>query len=204
MKVHRLGALLWLPWTLVILFAGCATKNPTVNAWRDAQLTPTRADTIALTIQPNPSPENAELGRLLTVELKREDFKLVPIDQADYLLAYTLEDELADQGRSIIMTIPASPPQTTGQIMDQSLTGGYSAGPTFPANSVSRPVFFRNRGIRLFLYTNPKTHSGSFQIAWQGYIAAGQTASAEREMALIRTLLNYLGKEQHGSVNLAQ
>jgi hypothetical protein len=175
-----------------------------VSAWHDSPITPTRADTIALTLQANPSRETAELGRLLTTELKREGFHLVPVDQADYLMAYALEDQLVDQGRSITTTIPASPPQTTGQVMEQPPTDGYSTAPTISAQTVSQPIVYRSRGIRLFLYANPKTHPGGFQIVWQGYIAAGQASSAGRKTALIRTLLGYLGREYHGSVNLAQ
>ena len=204
MKVHRLRALVWLLPMLVILLAGCATHHPMVSAWHNSQFTLTRTDKIALTLRPDPSAQDAELNRLLVAELKQEGFNLVPIEQADYLLACTLEDELVDQGRSVTMTTPASPPQTTGQIMDQSLTGGYSTGPTFPANSVLKPVVFRHRGIRLFLYNNPQTHPGGLQIVWQGYIAVGGTTTAEHETALIKTLLSYLGQEQHGSVNLAK
>lgn len=203
MNFRRLSALPWLLPALVILLAGCATHRPVVSAWRDSQSTPTRADTIGLIAQPDASPANAELSRLLTAELKREGFKLVPVEQADYLMAYTLEDELVDQGRTVAMTTPTSPPQTTRQVLGFSATGDSLTDPTLPARTISQPVVFRNRGIRLFLYNNPKTHPGGFQIVWQGYITAGQTASAERETALIRALLGYWGQEYHGSVNLA-
>ena len=175
-----------------------------VSTWRDSALTPTRSDKIALMLQHNPRPETAALGRLLTAELKREGFNLVPVEQADYLMAYTLEDELVDQGRSITTITPASPPQTTAQVMAQPIIGHSATEPTIPARVVSEPVVYRNRGIRLLLYNNPQTHPGSFQIVWQGYIAASGTTSAERETALIKTLLGYLSQEQHGSVNLAQ
>ena len=123
----------------------------------------------------------------------------MPIEQADYLMACTMEDELVeDQQHQITTPMPVAPPQTTGPTLTQP-QGQMS---TFPAPSVSKPVVFRNRGIQLFLYNNPKTHPGSFQIVWQGYIAAGQTASAERETALIKTLLGHLGQEQHGQANL--
>lgn len=193
----RIRALVWLIPTLVILMTGCATHRPVISTWRDSQAMPTRTDKIALTLQPQPEPENIELGRLLAAELKREGFDLVPVKQADYLMAYTWEDELADQGRSITTITPASPPQTTAQAMGQ-------AEPTIPASVVSQPVVYRHRGIRLFLYNNPKTHPGGFRIVWQGYISAGQTASAADETALLKTLLGYLGQEHHGPVNLTR
>ncbi|HLZ54762.1 MAG TPA: hypothetical protein VKS19_09820 [Verrucomicrobiae bacterium] len=198
MKLRRLAALLWLLPPLVILMAGCATRHPMVSTWHESEFSPTRADKIALTLRPRPSPEDAELGRLLVDELKREGFNLVPMEKADYLIAGTLTDELVtDQQHRITTTVPAPPPQTTGQIMTLPSS---SASET----SISRPVIFRNRGIRLFLYTNPKTNPSGLQIAWQGYIATGQPATAERETLLIRTLLGYFGQEQHGPVNLGQ
>lgn len=170
-----------------------------ISTWQDSQTAPTRADTFALTLQPHASPQNAELSRLLTAELKREGFHLVPIAHADYLIAGILEDELVSQGRSVVLTTPGSPPQTAAQT-----AGRYAAEPTFSSTTVLQPVVFRKRGIQLFLYRNPKTHPGGFQIVWQGYIAAGYAASAEDETARIKTLLGYLGREYHGSVNLAQ
>lgn len=189
-RVHTLA---WLPPALVILLTGCATHQPVISTWRDSQVTPTRADKIALTIQPQPSPEDAELGRLLAAELKREGFNLVPVEQADYLMAYAWEDELVDQGRSITTTTPAAPPQTTAQAMGQAV-------PTVPARVASQPVVYRDRGIRLFLYNNSKTHPGGLRIVWQGYIAAGHTTSAAGKTALLKTLLGYLGQEYHGTV----
>jgi|SRR5690348_2290930 len=198
MKLHRLAGLLrWLP-PLVILMAGCATRHPIVSTWHQSEFSPRRADKMALTLRPRPSPEDAELGRLLVDELKQEGFNLVPMEKADYLIACTLTDELVeDQHHRITTTVPAPPPQTTWQIMTQSSS-------SVPAASGSRPVIFRNRGIRLFLYTNPKTSPSGLKIVWQGYIATGQPATAERKTLLIRTLLGYFGQEQHGPVTLDQ
>jgi len=74
--------------------------------------------------------------------------------------------------------------------------------PTLSPATASSAVVFHNRGIRLCLYSNPQTHPGRLNLAWQGYIAAGPNTSAEGEMALIRTLLGYFGRDQHGPVNL--
>lgn len=197
--MRRLPTLLWLLPALVILLAGCATRCPMISTWQNSQVVPTRADTFALTRQPHASPENAELDRLLTAELKREGFHLVPAAHADYLIAGALEDELVSQGRSVALTTPGSPPQTTAQ-----MAGVYATEPTFPPTTALQPVLFRKRGIRLFLYRNPRIHPGSLQIVWQGYITAGQAASAEDETARIKTLLGYLGREYHGSAKPAQ
>jgi PIN domain nuclease of toxin-antitoxin system len=79
-------------------------------------------------------------------ELKREGFNLVPIEKADYLIACAFSDELAEDPRQrITINTPAAPPQTTGQILSQS-----EAFASVPGSRVSRPVVFRQRGIRLF------------------------------------------------------
>lgn len=172
-----------------------------ISTWRNSALTPTRSDKMALTLQHNSSPETAALGSLLTAELNREGFNLVPLEQADYLMSCTVEDELVDQGRAITMITPGSAPQTTAQIAGPASA---ASQPTIPGTMVSKPVVYRNRGIRLLLFSNPQTHPGGIQIVWQGYIAASGSASAKRETTLIKTLLGYLGQEYHGPVNLAQ
>lgn len=200
MKIRRLIALLWLPPTLAILSAGCASHHPMVNTWSNAQFSPTRADKMGLTLRPNPSPEDAELGRLLVAELKLEGFDLVPIEKADYLLTYVLEDNWTVDEQNRITTSVVPPPQTTQQMFlpPQAQT------PSAPISTVSTPIVFHSKGIRLYLYTNPQTRPGGLQIAWQGYIDAGNTVSAERETVLIRTLLGCFGQEQHRRVDLAQ
>jgi len=187
---------------LAILAAGCASSQPTVSTWNNAPFAPTRADKIGLTLRPNPSPADAELGRLLVAELKREGFDLVPIEQADYLLAYALEDERVEVDN--YRTAPPAtmgPPQTTTQILSPPQMQTYGG----PAPGIAAPPFvFHNQGIQLYLYTNPHTRPGGLQVAWQGYISAGQTISAERELILIQTLLGYWGQEHHGPVSLPQ
>ena len=200
MKSARLAPLLWWIPELVVVWTGCATHHPLVSTWHESPYAPTRADKIALTLRPEASPEDAELGRLLVDELRREGFHLVPIAEADYLMACTLEDErVADPEHRITINTPAAPPQTTGQILSQS-----ESFTSLPARQVLHAVVFRNRGIRLFLYNNPETHPGGLAIAWQGYITTAPAATAEQETLLIRTLLGYLGQEQHGPVNLNQ
>jgi hypothetical protein len=72
-----------------------------------------------------------------------------------------------------------------------------------PPTVYVNPVIYRSRDLRLYLYTNPKTHSGNFQMVWQGNITTELTASPERDSVRIRTLLGYFGKDQNGRVDLA-
>jgi len=67
---------------------------------------------------------------------------------------------------------------------------------------VPRVSQYRTKEIWLYLYTNPKKSGGGLQLAWQGTIAVGDSPSQERELAMLKTLLGYLGKDQNGQVEL--
>ena len=199
MKPNRFCNLLGL--ALLIFCAGCATRRPEVSTWRDAQFTPSLTNTFAFTERPNPSLEDAELGRMLVTEMQREGFKFVPATQADFQMTYVLDDTTDE--RDILLTHPPhygstwhSPtPQTTGEIMHGSGTP--------QAYDVSTFVY-HYKDVRLYVYTNPQTHPGRLQLVWQGNIEAGKSVTAERELQLLRTLLGYFGKDQNGPVNLVK
>jgi hypothetical protein len=189
--------------TLLVLSTGCASPRPLVSAWHNSDFSPTPVDKIAMTLTPNPSAKDAELGRLLTVELRREGFYLVPLEKADYLLACTADGERgADRQQVITITASAGPSQTSDQFFSPlppvTISGSVS---NTPSTATLEPGVAHAHSIRLVLYTNPKNNPAGFQVAWQGYIAS---ASSEREMALVRTLLGYFGREQHGPVTLTE
>jgi hypothetical protein len=192
MKIHRLFVFLLLPLACAIFSAGCATNHPHVNTWRDSQFSPSVTNTIALTIRVNPTPADKFLTGILTDELKRAGFHLVPLAKADYLITYAVEDDWKEGSQKIVTPTLVSPLQTPEQMGVDEKIYSYT------------PVVFHSRGIRLYLYTNPKTRPGGLQVVWQGYIAAGQKISADRVPVLIRTLLGYLGKSKNGRVNLVQ
>lgn len=73
-----------------------------------------------------------------------------------------------------------------------------------PFSVTVRPNIYPTKDIRLYLYTNPKTHGGSFELAWQGAISQGKSVPAGNEPALVKTLLGYLGKNQNGPVQLTR
>jgi hypothetical protein len=194
--------------SLAILLAGCASDHPTVGARRGAGFSPTPTDKIALTLMRNPSDEDAELGRLLTAELKREGFNLVPPAEADYTLAYAVEDDSVASyvpARNFVVPNPAE--RTEVKVIEQ--TGPEFAGfvppPLGPTPSAPpEVVVYHTKGIRLYLYSNPKTHSGKFEVAWSGCIDAGEKITANRAPRLIQTLLGYFGQDYRGRVNLDQ
>ena len=183
---------------ITMLSVGCATKRPMVSAGRYSQLSVTPTNTIALTTKVKPGRADTELNRILVAELQREGFNVVSYEIADYILAYTFEDEWTENHQQSVTArqMPAS--QTTTQLMSGSQ-------PTDTPSAIADTSFTsQTQGIRLVLYTNPKTHPGGLQIAWQGCIDPGKNISSQNEPALIRTLLGYFGRDYNGPVNLAK
>jgi len=201
---YRVPMLLCLSLAMAGLLAGCATKRPQVETWRNPQFSPSRTTKLALTERPNPSPHDATLGRLLVAELQRGGYAVVPPDQADYLLTYVVADSIdADYRSGAHVSVMSAPAQTSYGSSYGYYTPIGGPGRSVPATIYADPVIYHTRDLRLCLYTNPKTHAGNFQMAWQGSIAAGLSEAPDRDTVLIRTLLGYLGKEQNGRVDLA-
>ncbi|MGH9726911.1 MAG: hypothetical protein ACRD41_17785, partial [Candidatus Acidiferrales bacterium] len=98
--------------TLIVFSTGCASNRAQIDAWQDSDFSPTRTDKMALAVVQNPSDETVELGRILAAELTRENFNLVPFDQADYSLACLMEDDSEERytpGQQPFMQIPSPP-----------------------------------------------------------------------------------------------
>jgi hypothetical protein len=199
MKTDHVLVLFGLSLALAFLATGCATQRPRVDTWRNPQYSPTQVDKIALTDRPNPRPQDATLGRLLVAELQRKGFAMVPAEQADYLLTYVVSVSYDEDYRHVSTTVVSAPSQVAWDDTTMPQAWHASVPPTVYVN----PVIYRSRDLRLYLYTNPKTHSGNFQMVWQGNITAELTASPERDSVRIRTLLGYFGKDQNGRVDLA-
>ena len=197
--------LIWLLPTLAlaVLSAGCATGRPEVNTWHDARFSPTPTNTIALTERPHPNAQDQALGQMLVTEMQREGFHFVSAAQADYLLTYVLDDTAEE--REVVEPRPPDnmllgrslTPQTTDQIFFRSYQPGFQSG-------VTSTVVFQSKDIRLYVYTNPKTHREGLQMVWQGSISAGTSVTVEKELRLVRTLLTYFGRNQNGKVGLVE
>ena len=145
---------------------------------------------------------------MVLVELQRSGFALVPNVEADYLMTYVFsentEEHVWEEPRPAVnpmktAMIPNLPltPQTTSQIFEQSLRSQ-------PTGNVFRTSEYHYKDIRLFLYTNPKKNASGMQLVWQGTITVGNSTSPERELAMLKTLLNYLGKDYNGRVELTR
>jgi hypothetical protein len=200
LKIH---CLLLFALVLAISSAGCASNGVLVSAQRNAQFSPTPADTIVMALRPNPSAEDAALGTALLAELAREDFNIVTNVDAAYTLTYLVEDDSTERTYFHPEVYQRPPPQTTGDILATEMG---NPGRLAPQNTVIVPttLVFRARGIRLYLYANPKRHPGGLQVAWTGCIESGRTIPTNREPLLIKTLLGYFGQDYLGRVNLPQ
>ncbi|HEX5398941.1 MAG TPA: hypothetical protein VFY06_07825 [Verrucomicrobiae bacterium] len=187
--------------------AGCASKRPIIGAWRTDGFSPAPTDKIALTVKLNPSPEDAQLGEMLTNELQRLDFNLVPQADADYTLVYAVEDDSTATyipRRDFAVSTPVQTSQGNVRLGNPVLAPFAQPQPGFTAAPSLGPtvVVYHTKGIRLYLYTNPQTHSGKFETAWTGSIEAGENISADREPLLIAALLKYFGQNYVGRVTL--
>ncbi|MEI9963096.1 MAG: hypothetical protein WDM76_18880 [Limisphaerales bacterium] len=74
----------------------------------------------------------------------------------------------------------------------------------YPLSFPPTKVVFVKKKIRLDLYANPKTQTGNPQLAWTGWIDAGENLSAKRTPVLINALLNYFGKDYSGRATLVK
>lgn len=188
---------------LTIFLTGCASNHTSIGAWRGDHFHPARSDKIAVVPQSRSNNEDARLGRVLTAELQREGFNLAPPAEADYLLAYVVEDGWTEND---LPTHPFQVPQPEVVTPVIGPNGGAvvvaTPAPAEP-QSAPTPAPYHSKGIRLFLYTNPKTHAGDFETAWEGGIDAGRKISPEHEPLLVQTLLSYFGQNHVGPVKLA-
>jgi hypothetical protein len=188
---------LWLALAVVIL-AGCATNRPVIATSRDAHFSPARTDKIALTLRTWPAAD-VELGRILTAELERAGFHLVPLAEADYVLTYVVEDVNEVAYRPTEPLFLSLPPQT-----DRERFRNENYPRPYPQPLPPTKVVFVKKKIRLDLATNPKTGAGGPQTVWTGRIDAGEKVSLTRTPQLIEALLGYFGKDYSGRTELVK
>ncbi len=195
-----------------VILAGCATNHPAVTASRVDRFSPARSDKIALTLRDWPAAD-VELGRILTAELERGGFHLVPLAEADYVLTYGVEDVEEIAYRPTEPVFLSGPPQTTQGVLDQRpfspqtenerlLNMNHSQ--TFSEPLPPTKVVFVKEKIRLDLFTNLRPGEGGPQTVWSGRIDAGEKISLTRAPQLIHALLGYFGKDYSGQAELAK
>ena len=190
--------------SLAIISTGCAStpKSVLITVQRDPHYSLSRSNTISMALRLNPSREDALLGAALMTELSNEHFNVTTNADADYILSYLVEDDSRMVYSKHTETEPvfAPPPQTTAQIL--SGPPGLNANGIYRVHTVSTPLIFTDKGVRLYLYANPKMRSQGLQIAWQAYIGGGTSITAGRIPFLAKTLLGYFGQNYTGKIVL--
>jgi hypothetical protein len=193
---------------VVVLLTGCAGRTARIIAWADAKYPVTAPQRVALAPHAKPTPAEETLRTHLVAELRRRGFQLAASTNADYTLAFWLEDswtpgkrvEYYYRGRwTTVYPIAARLPVAVGQwgtVYEQE------------------PAFIRHRvvdfpydiqAIRLKLFPGVKRPPATDPLTpiWEGYIEGDAKISARRQAQLLRTLLNYFGKEFDGRARLA-
>ncbi len=195
--------------SLAIISTGCAStqKSVLITAQRDPHYSLSRSNTISLGLRPNPSREDALLGAALTTELFNERFNITTNADADYVLNYLVEDDstVVVSQHEEVQPVFAPPPRNNAQMSGGSIGGQpYNQGGIYRTHMVSTPLVFTDKGIRLYLFTNPNKQPHGFQLAWQGYIGGGTSITTERIPFLIKTLLGYFGEDYTGKIDLGK
>jgi hypothetical protein len=175
-----------------------------VIAHRDPAYFPSVTNTITIAAHQQPRPEDAVVGESLKTELARRGFVVTTTEHADYVLAYWVEDNWNSMriGNGVyqsisdlpvgVITYDGSPVTETG-----SLTVGVTADGRMERYLITQ-------GIRLELYPHTRTGGVNLTPAWTGYVEAGSQLRTNQTPALLRSLLEYFGKNFTGRAKLAE
>ena len=202
------SVLFWV--SLFIISTGCASRTAYVVARQDPQFNISANSKICLANHAQPRKSELDLLRDLEIALQELGITLVPSDQAEFTLTYWLDDSWK-VGKKIEYYYNGAwqdtDPMTHGTRYHETSGGPYGA-PLYqeftsaPKRVVDSPYYIQ--GIRLKIY--PKSSAGGvhYQTTWEGYIEGGNRVSQSREPVLLRTLLNYFGKDFNGHAPLAR
>lgn len=191
--------------TLTGLMTGCASRTALVIARSDAQFNLSATNKISLAAHAQPRESELALQQALLTALQEHGIELVSPAQADFTLAYWLDDSWKP-GKKVIYyynggwqnTYPMAQPTfisagPQGQVM-------YENQHPIRQRVVDSPYYIQ--GIRLKIYPKTGVNADPFKAAWEGYIEGGSRVSQKREPILLRTLLNYYGKDFNGRAPL--
>lgn len=194
-------------------FTGCASRTAYVIARRDTQFNLSRTNKISLAGHPHPRESELALQSALVSALQERGITLVPSDQSEFTLTYWLDDSWKP-GKKVqyyyhgtwwdSYPTAASALITSPDLLYIDLHGGmYREEPRIVSQRVVDSPYYI-QGIRLKLY--PKNSAGAvqFQAAWEGYIEGGTRVYQKRQPVLLRTLLNYYGKDFNGRAPLIE
>ena len=180
---------------LMICLFGCATMNrPHVIARSDSHFPITAASKIALADRPQNDPQDEALNRSLLAALNQRGIRIVPQAEADFILTFQIE-----HNESVTWARQRNP--------SMIISGPYRTVVTEPlplAEDKMERISYHSESLRLYLYPARRPGISGLTPAWEGYIEAGDQLRVKRATVLLRTLLDYFGKDFDGSSQLAQ
>jgi len=193
----------------VLLFAalltGCASNSVRMIARRNSPDAPTTTDGIVLAKHPQPRPEDQRLNSILSEVLKRDGLNAKSGGNADYTLAYWI-DESWDE------VVPAARPSRSREPIyvvagnPNDPTEGRAYGEPFHQSSDEergpKAHYISTKGVKLLLYSNRASAATRLMPVWEGYIEVGSIESTSRLKEAVRSLLANFGKDFTGHVRL--
>jgi len=190
----------------VLLFAGvlagCASSGSARMVARcNSPNAPTSLEGISLAKHPHPRPEEQRLNRALTELLKRDDANTQSPTNADYVLAYYIEESWDE----VIVTPRQEEPQnyeTVVNVPGDKTEGRMAGEPFIPIERDTSPRYISKKGVKLLLYSNRAPASERLTPVWEGYIEVSSTESVQHLKAAVQSLLAQLGKDFIGRVRL--
>jgi len=155
-------------------------------------------------MHPHPRAEEQRLNQVLTEVLKCDGPNARSAVDADYVLAYWIEESWDE-------VVPASQPprqENPEPVMigaAQDPTQGRMAGESFHSlkdDSQPAPRYVPSKGVKLTLYANRGPVSARLTPVWEGYIELGSSESPAHLKAAVQNLLTYFGKDFVGRIHL--
>jgi hypothetical protein len=182
--------------TATILLTACAHKT-SVIAKRNPAYSPSLADRIAITERSIRNPETDALKQAVTVELARRGAKVVPTPESEFALGCWVDESWESVGPAV-RTIMASQRNIDLRNRPASYDTPMPVQVQVPRNTEY------TKGIRLRLFVTRPKNTNRVETAWEGYIAGGPRLSPKQYKPLLRTLLDYFGKDYVGNVKLVE
>jgi hypothetical protein len=192
---------------LPLLTISCASPTAYVIARQSARYPLSLTNRITIADHAQPREEEQSLRTTLLAELHQLGFKVVSPDQAEYTLTYWIDEswkraKIVVSDREGTWAIPHD-----ADIHSAALPAFFGPTGTSYERSLGMQhvveVPYETKGIRLKLFHQESMRAGQMLTAWDGYIEGGDQISAKREPVLVRTLLNYFGKDFIGRAKLA-
>lgn len=207
--------LIWSRSILTVLMAcaftavtGCASRTAYVVARQNAQYRLSATNRIAIADHAHPREEETALRQALMAELRQQGFDLVAPDKAEFTLTYWI-DESWKRGKLVVSNRAgtwADPDSSYQNVPPYFGPPGVPYPYAQPELGIQRVVDvpYSTMGIRLKLFDQASMRSGRMQTAWDGYVEGGDRVSEKREPVLLRTLLQYFGRDFVGRAKLVQ